>query len=146
MNKVKNHTETVQNELEDAYTKFSASNKLMNDESNRLVTWSLSIIGGTILMIVSSSYIQPKGKIVLIYILFIVGWISLGLSIFFGEMLTRIYIAGSYANNNDKERIKKIGLEVQKKFNLQVIFFLVGVITFGLWLISFLIYFILKQG
>src|SRR5476649_1784098 len=95
-----------------AYTKkINDANKLINDESNRLITWSLSIIGGSILTIISTSYIRPTGLILYSYFLFALGWIFLGLSIYFGEIVTRIYIAGATTNDDDFEAINKIGYE-----------------------------------
>ena len=126
--------------------KINQSNKLMNEESNRIITWSLSIIGGSVLIIISTSYIQPTGKILYSYFLFALGWLCLGTSIFFGEMLTRIYIAGITVADYDLDGIKKIGVEADKKFNSQIRWFRIGIITFSIWLITFLIWFILFKN
>lgn len=125
------------------YKKIMEANKLIAEESNRLVSWSLTIIGGTVLMIISTSYVDPKGGILYSYFLFVFGWFFHGASIYFGEMLTRIYIAGAIATEEDVERIRKIGLEVHQKFSRQITYFQIGTSIFALWLVTFLIWFIL---
>lgn len=128
--------------------KSTEANKLINEESNRLITWALSIIGGSILTIISTSYVHPKGPIIYTYLLFVVGWSCLSASIFFGEMITRIYIAGITINEqSDKslERINKISFEVDKKFGNQIKWFSSGIIVFALWLLVFLIWLIAEK-
>ena len=120
-------------------------NKLINQESNRLVTWSLSIIGGTILTIISSSYIKPSGYVLYSYFLFAIGWTCLGVSIYFGERVTRIMIAGVLLTKSDKAMLRHVGYNVNKNFTHQIKWFIVGIVPFAAWLMVFLIWFILHK-
>lgn len=122
--------------------RINDANKLINDESNRLITWSLSIVAGSILAMVSTSYVRPAGIYLYLYLLFPVGWILLGISLYFGELATRIYIAGATADNGSIEIIQQIGREADKKFAKQLTFLRWGVFIFFLWLVSYLIWFI----
>jgi hypothetical protein len=120
--------------------KINDANRLINDESNRLITWCLSIIGGSILAMVSTSYIRPAGIYLYAYLLFPIGWVLLGISLYYGELTTRIYIAGATVSDENVEDIEKVGLEADKKFANQLTFFRIGIITFFLWLVSYLIW------
>ena len=91
--KLNNEKETSDKNMQ-IFEKITESNKLLNEESNRLITWSLSIIGGSILVIISTDYVNPKGCILYAYSLFLIGWFLLSISIHYGESLTRGYIAG----------------------------------------------------
>ncbi|MDB5119813.1 MAG: hypothetical protein JWN56_1031 [Sphingobacteriales bacterium] len=127
------------------FNKINAANKLVNEESNRLISWSLAIIGGTILLIISTSYIHPKGYILYSYFLFAIGWGFLATSIYYGEVLTRIYIAGITTSEIDRDGITQIGQEVDIKFGSQIKFFKYGILTFSVWLTLFLFWYILLK-
>ncbi|RVU02822.1 hypothetical protein EOD41_02475 [Mucilaginibacter limnophilus] len=122
--------------------KIHDANKLINEESNRLITWSLSIAGGSILAMISTSYVRPEGIYLYLYLLFPIGWILLSVSLYFGELATRIYIAGATVNNSSIEDIKQIGREADIKFARQLTYLRWGVFVFFLWLVSYLTWFV----
>lgn len=122
--------------------KFFEANKLINDESNRLITWSLSVVGGSVLAIVSTEYVNPKGWIVYCYALFAVGWIQLGVSIYYGEKLTRIYVASLTLNESDTYENSR---ELDEAFGEQIGFFKWGIAVFAIWLIIFLFWYIFEK-
>ena len=130
--------------LEEYHRKTMEASKLINEESNRLITWALAIIGGTILIIISTDYIRPSGAILYTYFLFAVGWLYLGLSIFYGEEITRIYIAG-ITNEKNLQEINKIGREIDKRFGKQISYFKKGIVTFSFWLGVFLFWYIFHK-
>jgi len=121
------------------------ANKLINEESNRLITWSLSAVGGSVLTIISSEYVRPDRPILYTYFLFLIGWSCLGVSIYLGEMLTRIYIAGSIALEDDSTRMRGIGIEMNQAFNTQLNCFYWGMIVFAVWLVAFLTWFVIYK-
>jgi hypothetical protein len=131
--------------LEVYYRKTMEASKLINEESNRLITWSLAIIGGTILIVVSTNYINPTGAVLYAYFLFAIGWIYLGLSILYGEEITRIYIAGAMTNEKNLEEINKIGKEIDKRFGKQIKCFKKGIVIFSIWLVIFLFWYIITK-
>lgn len=114
--------------------------RIVNEESNRLITWSLSIIGGSLLAIFSTSYIEPTGWIKFAYLLFVFGWISISISIYFGEKVTRHYIASTAVPH--PEIVKEIGREINASFKLQLNSFSVATGIFALWLIMVLMWWI----
>lgn len=131
--------------LEGYYKKIMEANKMMNEESNRIISWTLSIIGGTILTIISTEYVEPVGCIKYFYLLFIVGWLFLAKSIYHGQKITRIFIAGFTVNETDKQAINEIGKKIDTNFAHQIESFRNGIIIFTSWLIIFLIWFIFKK-
>ena len=145
-NKEKKDSLDIENKKkENYYRKINESNKLANEESNRLITWSLSIIGGSILLIISTDYVNPRGWILYSYFLFAIGWTVLAMSIYYGETLTRIYMSGATASDTDTSGIREIGEKVDEYFAKQIKFFRIGIIIFSIWLILFLIWFIISK-
>lgn len=128
------------------YKKINESNKLANEESKRLISWSLSIIGGSILLIISTNYVSPEGWILYSYFLFAIGWTVLAMSIYFGETLTRVYMTGAIANETDTSAITLIGRKVDQYFYKQIKYFRFGIIIFSIWLTLFLFWFIISKS
>lgn len=125
--------------------KVIKANQLMNDESNRLISWCLSIIGGSVLLIVSSDYANPEGSIIYSYLLFPIGWVFLSLSIYYGQRITRIYIAGITIPDDNLADFERNGTQADKAFHKQMIFFRNGVFVFSLWLVLFLFWFVASK-
>jgi hypothetical protein len=130
----------------DHFKKTTEANKLINEESNRIITWSLTVIGGSILTIISSGYVNPTGPILYAYAIFAVGWVYLGFSIYYGEKVTRNYIAGITADDENTDFINSIGKEVDNNFGRQLSYFKYGIFTFSAWLILFLVWFIVNKS
>lgn len=132
-------------EIKRLFKKNSEANKLLNDESNRLISWSLSIIGGSILIVISTNYVNPTGLILYAYFLFAIGWIMLAISIYYGESLTRSYIAGCTMDDTNLKMILELGKIVDNKFAKQIRYFKLGIAPFAIWLVLFLIWFIINK-
>ena len=110
--------------------------ELVNDESNRLIGWSLLIIGGSLLAVLNHDYLKLDGKLRFIYLLFIVGWVALCISIYYGELVTRNYIASFFGG---PDQLPEIEIEINDRFSRQINFFLAGVTAFGIWMAAFLL-------
>jgi hypothetical protein len=115
--------------------------KTMSEGSNTILGWVLAIIGGSILIIVSTSYIRPVDKkIRLIYLLFIPGWSFLTISLYYGDKINRRKIAAALVG--DEGILKNIGYEINKEFSSQLLYFNIGISIFIVWLIIYLIWWI----
>jgi len=115
--------------------------KSMADGSSTLVGWGLTIIAASIITIVSTSYLRPLNKkIRLIYLLFIPGWIFISLSIYFGNKISRRYIAAMLVTKT--EYLDQIGEKINTEFGSQLLYFQIGLIFFSIWLLAFLLWWI----
>ena len=111
------------------------------DESNKLSGWGLAILGGSILLLVSTSYIRPQSRRTrLLYLLFIPGWAFLAVSMYDGSVISRKLIAAVYTKNDTV--LRDIGFQINQLFSTQLALFSWGVAVFIIWLIAFLIWWI----
>ena len=111
------------------------------DLSERLATYALSIIGGSIAIIVGTSYLRPDDKWGrTIYWLFLLGWFCLGCSIYLSNRIARGHVAaqmGSYGCA--RAAIKVMNAELGQ----QLSWFAGGLAVFAVWLVLFLVWWIL---
>lgn len=116
--------------------------KNISDVAGKLTGWAVSIIGGTILIILSSSYYHPPCPCEKIfYLIFIPGWILLFASIYFGTKTMRRSIAADLFTGNE-ENLKGIFKEANKEFKNQLDTFKFGLTFFGIWLIIYLLWWV----
>lgn len=110
--------------------------KTVNEESNRITGWSLLIIGGSLLAILGKDYMKIDGGLKWIYFLYILGWLALCLSVYWGQRVTRSYLASLFVS---KEFIDRTAEQTNICFRRQINWFIAGVIVFALWMICFLV-------
>ncbi len=110
--------------------------------SNKSISWSLSIVGGSLLVILNEGYIQPSYQpYKLVYFLFGIGWILIGISIYFGRKITNSKMA-AVLNKDDNESLAAILKNINNYYTKQLQFFNRSLICFGLWLILYLLWWI----
>lgn len=110
------------------------------EASHLLTTWALTIVAGSVATIVGTSYLRPKNpRIRLIYLLFIPGWVGLGVSVYFGEQLSRRHIAAQLVGD---DRIRAIASAMNSDFLNQRCALQMGLLFFALWLFLFLVWWI----
>jgi hypothetical protein len=69
--------------------------KAIQATSGQMATWVLSVLGGSIVAIVSTSCIRPtNGSVRFLYLLYLPGWLFLGISIFDSNIISRYVISG----------------------------------------------------
>lgn len=113
------------------------------DVSATFATWSLTVIGASVLAIISTSYLRPVRKTIrYAYFLFIPGWICLAVSLFEGNMIARRLAAAYFTAPTNKSILLEIGLNVNKEFGRQIDYFKSGLAFFALWLIVYLIWWV----
>lgn len=110
--------------------------------ATKLSTWSLSILGGSLLTIISDSYIHPSDNLYKkFYLLFIVGWICIGISLYKGFLITRTAIAADLYEG-DLKKLMTLFEKCNKVFKEQILYFGLSLIAFGLWLVLYLFWWI----
>ncbi|MFH1580629.1 MAG: hypothetical protein ABIC39_00900 [Pseudomonadota bacterium] len=111
-----------------------------SNASAQLVTWALAVVAGSVATIVSTSYLRPMKRAVrLIYLFFLPGWVFLGLSIYYGEKISRRYIAAKLVPEKTLGEIAKF---VNQDFGCQRLNLEIGLIIFALWLVTFLFWWV----
>ncbi|MDB4903230.1 MAG: hypothetical protein JWQ63_2511 [Mucilaginibacter sp.] len=108
--------------------------KIVNEESNRISGWCLLIIGGSILAILHKDYLKLEEDKWL-YFIYILGWLSLCLSIYWGQIVTRGYLASLFVT---PDLLDSVSEKVNIQFAKQLSWFMAGVIIFAAWMIIFL--------
>ena len=110
--------------------------------SAKLVTWSLSIVGGSILIIISDSYFRPSNIYHrYFYFLFLLGWIFLAISMYHAFLITRRGMVKALYKDNPK-LLTPIFEETNTSFKWQLRCFQWGLLCFGIWLVSYLTWWI----
>jgi len=117
---------------------FNAINAYESGAS-KLTTWSLSIVGGSLLLVCNSSYFRPIDiKHRYFYFLFLIGWLFIGISMYHAFSITRrAMVKDLYIN--DVSRLTAILQKCNIGFKWQLRFFQWGLLIFGVWLILYLV-------
>lgn len=119
--------------------------KEITTNSDKLITYTLAIFGGTIATLLGTSYLRPKGKIRFIYFLFIIGWSLLGCSFKFGNDLAN-RTTMFYTENTNSQLQNEIIYKINDNYTSQVIFFEWGIAVFCLWLCLYLTWWIFSDS
>lgn len=102
--------------------------------SSRVTAWSLSVIGGSLIVFMNGEYIQPKEDFFkYFYLLFVLGWLLLAISISYNKRITGRKMA-AILNVNDTKSLKKIFLKVNSQYASQLRCFNWALGIFGFWL------------
>jgi MFS family permease len=113
--------------------------KIIVDGSAQLNSWALGLAAASVIAIVGTDYLHPSKRWRLIYLLFAPAWAFSGLSVYFGNQVSRRYMA---AVMGEKENVSKIASYINSDFALQQTMLEVALIFFGLWLALFLAWWI----
>ncbi len=112
--------------------------KQIMDSSSQLSGWALAIVGGSVAVIVSTSYRRPEAlRWRLLYLLFLPGWICIGYSLYLGNELVGKYLAAITVRN--KELVVTIASNVNDIYSDQRVYLLYSLVFFGLWLLIYLL-------
>src|SRR5882762_5051025 len=137
--------ETASPSPETEYRNIREGLKSMAENSRNLNSWGLTLIGASILAIVSTSYMRPMSrKTRLAYLLFIPGWYLIAKSMSFGDSISRRHTAATFALT--QERLVKIGTSMNSEFDSQLTFFNRGLIVFALWLLLYIVWWIIVDA
>src|SRR5882762_9632262 len=113
--------------------------------SNKISSWSLSTLGGSLLAILSDSYLHPTtAKFKMIYLLFILGWTFIGISIFNGKEISGRAIA-SELYKSDENQLTTIFTKCNTCYSRQLRFFNLGLLVFGIWQLLYLFWWVFGE-
>ena len=111
--------------------------KQIYDSSAQLSGWALTILGGTVAAIVSTSYRRPDNLLFRIpYVLFLPGWAAIAKSLYLGNILSGKYIATLLVVS---DTAKMIASQMNDTYSNQRDYLFYSIGFFGLWLIALLI-------
>ena len=111
-------------------------------ESTSLKTWGLSIIGASLLAILSTSYVKPTAiGWRMIYLIFIPAWILSALSVYNGMIVSRRLVAAINASlRSDKSDLLTIASKINDHYAAQLALFNYSVVCYMLWLLLYLVW------
>jgi len=128
-----------------ASEKLFQSLKSIEESANKLITWSLSIIGGSLLAIISNSYIHPESRVLKLgYLIFIGGWLFLAKTIYHGNTISRTNII-SLLNKDNREELEERFVTCNNEFGLQLKAFNWALFFFAVWLLAYLMWWIFGE-
>jgi hypothetical protein len=117
--------------------------KVIADGSAQLITWALALGAASVAAIVSTSYLQPKKRWRLPYLLFAPAWIFVGVSVYFGNQVSRRYMAATLV---PKETLARISEAINTDFARQQQMLSIALLFFAAWLTFFLYWWIFAKG
>ncbi len=104
--------------------------------SNRISTWSLSVVGATFLAIFGKEYERIEaGR--LIYLLFIPAWIAIGISLYHAKKVLGFTLGAELWRNNTDTLVRNF-MDCNRHYGQQLRFFNIGLLVLGIWLLAFL--------
>jgi hypothetical protein len=109
--------------------------KAILDNSGTLVNWALAVAAGSVAALIGTSYQQPKTRRWRpIYLAFPMAWAFLGRSVFWGEQISRRFIAAQLGKPVALPKI--LGL-MQSDFLHQWSMLMRGLALLAVWLLLF---------
>jgi len=118
--------------------------KQVMENSSQLSGWALVIGGGTVAVIVSTSYRRPDSLLWrLPYLLFIPGWMCLGYSLYLGNNLVGKYLASIMV---EQKQAAVIASQVNDIYATQHSYLLYSLEFFGLWLLIYMLFWIFSES
>ncbi len=106
-----------------------------------LSQWALLTVGGSLVVIVGTSYYRPKShKMRLAYFLFLPAWVLLGIAIYEGTLIQRRYVAFLAANRRGPNPglINEIAQGITSDSGYQILFLQLGLLSLFIWLVIYL--------
>lgn len=117
--------------------------KQVMDSSTQLSGWALVIGGGTVAVIVSTSYRRPDSLgWRLPYLFFIPGWGCIGYCLHLGNSLVGKYLASIMVR---EDQVAVIASQVNDIFASQHAYLLYSLGFFGLWLLTYVLSWIFSE-
>lgn len=122
---------------------WRAGIKAIADGSAAMVSWALAVAGGSIVTIVSTSYLRPPPKMRWFYLLFLPGWTCLAVSVYHGDAIARGYLAAQVGKS---EGLRPIAISMNPTYASQQEFLGYALIVFGVWLVAFLLWWVFDKS
>jgi hypothetical protein len=110
-----------------------------------LSQWALLIIGGSLVIVVSTSYRRPENRRVrAAYFLFIPMWCCLAVSIYQGIMVQRSYVAYLVASRSTptSQVLNSIAKEITNATRIQIGALEISLLIGAVWLLIYIVWWI----
>lgn len=106
-----------------------------------LTQWGFLIIAGSVVILVGTSYYRPSQPVVRrSYLLFLVAWLAMGISIFRGIQVQMANVARLFEFSPDLMRIRET---MRHDASSQIWYMEASLYVFGAWLLIFSIWWVL---
>ncbi|HEV7333084.1 MAG TPA: hypothetical protein VGN63_18765 [Flavisolibacter sp.] len=126
--------------------------KMLNvfaEESDAVTKLALSVLGASILAMISTSYLKPSSrKWRWIYLLFIPGWVLTVISVYFGALVKQLKITGNLypsPTSNNEEILRNAVAHSADYFVYQSRTFSMSILFYTLWIVLFAIWWIINK-
>ena len=120
-----------------------AAIRAVADYGDKLAGWALMVIAGSIVALVSTSYVRPGSRrFRLLYLLYLPGWVYLASAVRAGSTIRSRYLAALFGR---EENLVKIAKSVNSDVAAQQDGFLTGLLFFAAWLGLFLFYWVFSS-
>jgi hypothetical protein len=106
--------------------------------------WSLTILGATVAGVVAGHFLRPSPTVRRIYLLFIPGWVFLGISIWYGDSVMRRLAAAAFTE--DHKMLSEIAQSINSDYAAQRSWFSLALLIFGFWLAIFLLWWVFTKA
>jgi len=112
--------------------------------SQTLTQWAFLIMGGSVVILVGTSYYRPTGRFARgSYLLFVPGWIFLASSVYRGIMVQRANLGFLFFPGPDVAGFRKT---INRDAYGQIASMEWGLAIFGLWLFIYLCWWVFRAG
>lgn len=123
---------------------FLAGLNEIADASSQLTTWALTMLGGSVAVVIGSSHYSPASRrFRSFYFLLAPAWVFMLLSVHSGNDLSRSYLAALFTKGAAQDEAFN---QINADFQAQLDYLFYGVIVFALWLAAYLIWWVLFRG
>jgi hypothetical protein len=108
-----------------------------------LTQWGFLTIAGSVVIVVGTSYYRPNQPIVRgSYLLFLLGWLTMGVSIFRGIQVQMANVARLFNSSPDLIAVRST---MTHDANSQIWYMKFSLWVFGIWLVGFSLWWVFHQ-
>jgi len=139
----KKNTQNEADDEERKIRKIGAGIDAFKDQSNLIITWSLAIFGGSLLVLLNTAdYAHPKTlPLKEIYLCFVISWICLIISLSYAFDITGAVRAKNMYDNSE-ENMKDIFRKANRSLGIQMFFFKMALLSLAIWLMIYVYWWI----
>jgi hypothetical protein len=119
--------------------------KSIDAGSSKISTWSLTVIAGSLLTVLNTDYSHPTIiEYKKAYLLFVIGWIFIGISLYYGNEISGSTIMADLYRSKYKA-LEIIYTKCNNCYKNQLLFFNIGLLVFAVWLLAYLLWWVFND-
>lgn len=117
-----------------------SSFKIISEGSQHYATLSLSMLAGSVAILIGTSHNSPSTtKIRLIYLALVPAWLCIMCSVYFGDLVSRGYIAAVLVK---QDKLLEIFSSLNDYYYNQILLFRASITFFAIWFAFYLYWWI----